>query len=208
MPPMQMHRGGSRRAAGILVCLLLTTASACRSKSDPGAAGSASAAEGIETAALPSAKAAPPAEADGVALTGTPQALTFTGAVSGTIKDAAGAEGSLSGCTKSGRTFTARLAGMIAGTKDAYAVDFSVLSYEKPGAYKVPNGMNLNAGASVMIAAFDKSKLPMGLTAASGTVTMNPDEKGGEVDVDLKGGFGSPERSHLKGTWTCPPPSH
>lgn len=142
-----------------------------------------------------------------MALTGTGQALVFTGVISGTIKDAAGGKGSLSGCTKSGSTFTARLAGRVDGTQDAYAIDFSIVSYRGPETYKVPNGMNLHSGAQVSVNSFDKSKLPMGLAAASGTVTVNPDEKGGTVDVDLKGGFGSPERGHLEGTWTCPPPS-
>jgi hypothetical protein len=199
---------GSGRGWGAVFCGALLGLGACRSKSEAAPASDAPPAEASAAKEAPPAEPAAPAAAEateGVALTGTPQALTFTGAVTGTIKDASAGKGSLGGCTKTGTAFTIRLAGRVDGTKDAYAVDLSVLAYKKPGAYQVPDGLNLSSGASVQVVEFVKSKLTMGLVAASGTVTINADEKSGEVDVDLKGGFGAPERGHLKGSWKCPP---
>jgi hypothetical protein len=137
---------------------------------------------------------------------GTPQDLNFTGAIVGRMKDAGlPPEGLLRGCSKTDTGFTLKIAGLIEKETVPYQVDISILAYKKPGTYEVSKKMNLSSGASVFVKSFDKTKFPMGLIASGGTVQVNTDERSGQVDVDLKGGFGRPERAHIKGSWKCPP---
>ncbi|GDY28604.1 hypothetical protein [Gandjariella thermophila] len=133
----------------------------------------------------------------------TAENLTFTGAVSGTMRKATA--GSVYTCLIT--PGKALLVGPITGDVDGrnYDVQFKmVFGYHGAGSYLLaPDPHSGGAVNNIILQVSPTGQDDLYSVASAGTLTVDG-ERTGTMDVTLAGKLG---QIHLSGSWTCPPDS-
>jgi hypothetical protein len=194
--------GVARRGFVGIVLLVMMPLDGCRSKSDAMPPRETNAAPAGATSGS-DPKAQTREGADERLFKGTLQDLVMSGSLVGAIKEGGRGKRVPPGCVNLGTSFAVRLQGPLEN-KELYGLEILLsYNYQGPKAYAVSTSPGAAPGPQVT---FSHGEQSMPLIAVAGTVSVNPDERSGSLDVDLKGTFGNSERIHLKGVWRCPPP--
>lgn len=182
------------RPLPIAIAAVLGASLACQSPRAPAA--------DTATGGAPAGAPAADAGAGG----GTPEDLTFAGAVSGHLTR--GRKGDVYFCGKLGPRF---VADPIEGEIDGTPYDFSITigdGDEGPGTHTSAKELTPGSGyaaVTVGLAHPGSGTKDWASRPGAGSVTVNADQRSGTVNSDLAPTGKATGAAHVTGTWRCPP---